>query len=1010
MPVRLFALFAAAWLAATPLWARTAGPAPPPAKVFSTRVLDVNAWRIYTTNRGPFVDPQTSFGGSWRNPAHGYIYGAGLWIGAILGSGDTAVAVGYNLNNGSSEFSPYPYTWYYDPGIRIYLSTDPADREEWPVVENGLKVIRSDQDSWCRYWDGNPQFTTSGDSCLKVMVEQFSYAWNYADNRDIVFFYFRVKNISGRLLRNVYLGPAADCDIGNEAYTYSNDRTTFDYTRNLAIQFQTSPEPGWDLTGVVGFRYFESPINNTGDTVRVLDNQFPHVIPPGQPLGLTAFKIFSIDQDPKTDGERYREMMGVNYWNWGWDAYDEWGADEPGDKRFLMSSGPFLLKPDSTATTCIGVIGSLDTTALKSCSDVAQVIYDNGFQLAAPPRAPTLTATPGDGRVYLSWDRTAETSPDAWWSAMPDSAAWHYYFRGTWSYLPDSARLLVDSFQIKTGPATWTLIARDGANPAGGTDTMAARYSQKRLYRPYDFQGYLVYRADSPADLNRPDRRTPLGGFHRGSSGAGGYFFDRADGIQIVPSARQNAYYTVDTTYYLPAYDTIGTDRGLIYGLVDDGLTNGRTYYYGLSAYDYQPHSCFTRQSPSSLASDPRANAVAAVPWKKPLGYLPPHVSIRVEGGSDSRCGGALDYLSGLTVLSPRAVGRDSFKLRWGPMSKFTSGGVNYPTYRGFLYGSSGALLDSAELIPGHRYPSGFPYYEVEFYGSPRDQLPFGGLAFQPYLCYNNSRAVVDTVNVTGSYPADSIFAQAYGSLNTTFAANANAWMWRGSDFEIRWQDSSGTVGTNPSGTILTAQVWDITNNVEVPLEAGVTKANMTQSSWCFNPAATAGLAYADSLNLGRVGMYICGIQVYFNRRNGGTLRNMSTLWSVRPRTGDVWTVRCSGPTTPAEGAVATFILTPEVPDDGRPYLLQNHPNPFSLAGTSIFYQVGGAPSYVSLKIYNIAGQLIKVLVDQRMAPGYYRAVWDGRDGRGQRVSAGVYLFRLQAGGQSLTRKMVYIH
>jgi hypothetical protein len=1013
MKVLRLALFCSAAIVAVSggIYARPSGKVPSPPKIKSTRVLNINAWKIYTTNFGNFVSPQTGSGGFWRNPAHGYIYGAGLWIGAILSCGDTAVAVGYSPHNGASEFSPYPYSWD-DPGIRVYLSTDPADLAVWPVTENGQKVIRSQQDSWCRYYDGNPLFTTSGDSVLNVMVEQFSYAWDYADNRDIVFFYFRVKNISGKTMKNVCLGPCADCDIGLEAGPGANDRTTFDYTRNLAIQFQTAPEPGWDKTGVVGFRYFESPLNNTGDTVRVLDNQFPHVIPPGQPLGLTAFKIFTLDQDPKTDGERYLMMSGINYWDLFPDAYDEWGAAEPGDKRFLMSSGPFILHNDSVVTTCIGVIGALDTAALKIVSDVAQLIYDNIFQLAVPPAAPGLTATPGDGRVYLSWDKAAETAIDTWWSAMPDSAAWHYYFRGTWRYLPDPARLLVDSFEIKTGPATLVRIARGDANPVGGTDTLAARYNKKQLYLPYDFQGYLIYRADSPEDLSRPDKRVSLGGLYRGSSGAGGYFFDKADGIQIVPATWQNAYYTVDSTYYLPAYDTIGTDRGLIYGLVDEGLANGRTYYYGVSAYDYQPYSCFTRQSRSSLASDPRANAVAAVPWKRPIGYLPPNVSVRVDGGSDSRGGGALDYLQGLAVISPDAVRRDSFKLRWGPMAKLYSGGVNYPVYRGFLYNAAGALLDSTKLTPGHKFLTNvYPYYnEVEFYGSPRDQLPFGGLAFQPFLSYKNVLAVVDTVKVTGSYPADSIFAQAYGPLNTTFAANANAWMWRGSDFEIRWTDSVGTVGTNPAGTILTARVWDITNNVEVPKEVGVTKANMTQSSWCFNPAATAGLSYADSLNLGRVGMYICGIQVYFNRRNGGTLRNMSTLWDVRPRTGDVWTVRSNGPGTPMEGGVVTFVTIKASQKTGLEASLLDKikvvPNPYLVRANwdvsknypNIYFV--NLPSKCTIRIYNLAGDLVRVLNhESTFDENNGTAKWDLLTSYDKRPASGVYIYQIDAPG-----------
>jgi len=990
-------LSAAALAAANLLYALPSGKAPLPSKIFSTRVLDANAWKIYTTNYGPFVKPQVTSGGFWRNPAHGYIYGAGLWVGAILSAGDTAVAVGYNPNSGGSEFSP-PDDWWPSNEYRVYLSTDPTDLAQWPVVENGQKVIRSVQDSWCQYSDENPQFTFPGAQRLNVLVEQFSYAWNYADNNDIVFFYFKVKNISDKILNKVYLGPATDCDIGNEGGGIANDRTAFDYTRNLAMQYQTVNEVGWDKTGVVGFRYFESPINNTGDTVHVVDNQFPHSIAPGDPLGLTAFKIFSLDLCPMTDGERYLMMAGLNYWDYEPNAYDEWGAEVSADKRFLMSSGPFVLKPDSVVTTCIGIIGALDTLALKIASDVAQVIYDNNFVLAQAPAAPNLSVTPGDGRVYLSWDKTAETTPDPLWAQLPDSSAWHCYFRGTWQHLPDSAKLLVDSFEIKTGATTFARIAPGDLNPTGGTDTATAFYNQKSLYQPYDFQGYLIYRADNLEGLADPQKRCPVGTFYRSSLGAGGYFYDKADGIQIVLDTRQASYFTIDTTYYLPVYDTIGSDRGLAYGLVDEGLINGRTYYYGVSAYDYQPYACFTRKCRVSSKGDPRDNARAAVPWKKPFGYVPPQIAIRVDGGSDSRYGGALDYFRNLAAVAPGEAKRDSFKLYWGEMGKYSSGEVKYPIYKGALYSSGGSLLDSLNLLPS------YSYYDSDliqsFNGAPYDQLPFGGIVFQPFLLSRPSEALWDTVQVTGNYPKDSLWAQAYGNPN--FAPSAGFWQWRGSDFEIRWRDT-----VVAARNCLTATVWDITNNILVPLETGVTKRNMTLSSWCFNPIANTCISYIDSAQASAYGMYICGITLYFNRRDGGAQKRM--IWSLRPHTGDVWTVRCSGPTTPAQGAVATFILTPAVPDDGQPYLLQNYPNPFGCSGTNIFYQVSGSGGAVNLRIYNIAGQLVKTLVSENKAPGYYNVVWNGRTENGHKVSAGIYIYRLETAGKAITRRMVLI-
>ncbi len=204
-------------------------------KIMSQKALTANAWEIYTSNYGNFVKPQTASGGFWpAGSGRGYIYGAGLWVGAQDTAGNKIVAVGYNPSSGQHEFGPVSMDNSYqdyltDPLAKVYLSTDPTDIYDWPVLDSaGNRVVRSRQDSYCKYSDQNPAFTFSGDSTLGVLVEQFSYAWNYADNNDVVFFYFKATNISGTVLDSVYIGPCADCDVGDEGGT-ANDRTIFDY-------------------------------------------------------------------------------------------------------------------------------------------------------------------------------------------------------------------------------------------------------------------------------------------------------------------------------------------------------------------------------------------------------------------------------------------------------------------------------------------------------------------------------------------------------------------------------------------------------------------------------------------------------------------------------------------------------------------------------------------------------------------------------------------------------------
>ena len=92
-------------------------------------------------------------------------------------------------------------------------------------------------------------------------------------------------------------------------------------------------------------------------------------------------------------------------------------------------------------------------------------------------------------------------------------------------------------------------------------------------------------------------------------------------------------------------------------------------------------------------------------------------------------------------------------------------------------------------------------------------------------------------------------------------------------------------------------------------------------------------------------------------------------------------------------------------------YILeQNYPNPFNLS-TNIRFQIANAvfPTHTILKIYNILGQKVRTLVDEPTEGEYFIVTWDGRDGRRNEVSSGVYLYRLEAGGFQETKRMLLL-
>ncbi len=86
--------------------------------------------------------------------------------------------------------------------------------------------------------------------------------------------------------------------------------------------------------------------------------------------------------------------------------------------------------------------------------------------------------------------------------------------------------------------------------------------------------------------------------------------------------------------------------------------------------------------------------------------------------------------------------------------------------------------------------------------------------------------------------------------------------------------------------------------------------------------------------------------------------------------------------------------------------LYPNIPNPFNPA-TRIRFDLA-EDGRVVLRIYDVAGRRVRTLLDEDMAAGHNRSVvWNGLDDDGQRASSGVYFYRLDAGGKSLTRKLV---
>ena len=90
----------------------------------------------------------------------------------------------------------------------------------------------------------------------------------------------------------------------------------------------------------------------------------------------------------------------------------------------------------------------------------------------------------------------------------------------------------------------------------------------------------------------------------------------------------------------------------------------------------------------------------------------------------------------------------------------------------------------------------------------------------------------------------------------------------------------------------------------------------------------------------------------------------------------------------------------------------QNFPNAFN-PETWIPYKLAESAE-VTIRIYNVKGQLIRTLDLGYKDSGYYldkvqAAHWDGRNDRGERVSSSLYFYQIQAGSFTATRRMILV-
>jgi hypothetical protein len=106
---------------------------------------------------------------------------------------------------------------------------------------------------------------------------------------------------------------------------------------------------------------------------------------------------------------------------------------------------------------------------------------------------------------------------------------------------------------------------------------------------------------------------------------------------------------------------------------------------------------------------------------------------------------------------------------------------------------------------------------------------------------------------------------------------------------------------------------------------------------------------------------------------------------------------------------ISKFEITTNIENSFTPSInyYKIYPNPTS-GKTTISYNLNTA-KHTSIIIYSLKGELIKTIIDKKLAPGVHKTKWNGTDKNGKEVKNGLYLVRLQVDKQIMTRSVELI-
>ena len=261
-----------------------------------------------------------------------------------------------------------------------------------------------------------------------------------------------------------------------------------------------------------------------------------------------------------------------------------------------------------------------------------------------------------------------------------------------------------------------------------------------------------------------------------------------------------------------------------------------------------------------------------------------------------------------------------------------------------------------------------------------------------------------------------------------------SSWTGAGSPGERIMMPTYGTTNSDPDRPIIVGQLWNESTGSEVqvggdlsPLGAGGLVFELYDDGVLVNSITALNDAPALSLPSPPTGMSVragANGPVFYLQLVANT--QVSTLSSPTKTTSQADFIVAKPSESPAvvptelvalslrASSVAWVVIddtSPHYAVDAPPAraaaaltLYPNVPNPFN-PRTSIAFDLDRSGP-VSLRIYDVRGQLVDVLQDGYLRAGHYVKIWEGLDARGKDVASGIYYLRLDTDGRRRTSKM----